>query len=83
MKLTRGIGILIKQRKKANTDILKVVYHPHFGSHILYGFQPWGQRNVETQTKMTCALKKYLFLGHLMRQLKISTNSAKYLGLET
>ena len=86
MKLARAVGILSKLRKKANADILKVVYLSLFGSHLLYGCQLWGQSNIETQTKMrclqSCALKKS-FLGHLMRQLMICTNSAKYLSLRT
>lgn len=86
MKLARAVGILSKLRKKANTDILKVVYLSLFGSHLLYGCQLWGQSNIEAQTKMrcfqSCALKKS-FLGHLMRQLMICTNGAKYLSLRT
>ena len=38
MKLTRGKDILSKLRKKTNTDILKIVYHSLFGSHLLFGY---------------------------------------------
>lgn len=85
MKLARAVGILSKLRKgqyrHSEGGIPLTI-----GSHLLYGCQLWGQSNIETQTKMrcfqSCALKKS-FLGHLMRQLMICTNSAKYLSLRT
>ena len=51
MKLNRAIGIVKKLRHQANIHILKTVYHSHFGNHLLYACQLWGQRNKETQNQ--------------------------------
>ena len=50
MKLNRAIGILSKLRYNANLSVLKIIYHSLFGSHLLYGFQLWGQKTLKIQT---------------------------------
>ena len=65
MKLNRVIGILSKLRYNANLSVLKIIYHSLFGSHLLYGSQIWGQKNLKTQTTFqtlqNCALNKTTF----------------------
>ena len=62
MKLNRAIGILSKLRYRANTHILKTVYHSLFETQLIYACQLWGQNNKETQNKIRTlqnrALKK-------------------------
>ena len=55
MKLDRAIGILSKLRYNANLSVLKIIYHSLFGSHLLYGPQIWGQKNLKTQTTKPCS----------------------------
>ena len=65
MKLNRAIDILSKLRYNASLSVLKTIYHSLFGSHLLYGFQIWRQKNLETQTTFQTlqnrALKKITF----------------------
>ena len=65
MKLNRAIAILSKVRYNANLNVLKIIYHSLFGSHLLYGSQIWGQKNLKTHTTFqalqNCALKKITF----------------------
>ena len=82
MKLNRGIGILSRLRKETNTNILKMAYHLLFESHLLYGCQLGDKSILEHKLKWH-AFKighwKNIFLGHLMRQLKIT--NTKHLRL--
>ena len=65
LKLNRAIGILSKLRHNTNLNILKIVYHSLFGSHLLYGCQLWGQQIGENQQKIqklqNRALRKITF----------------------
>ena len=60
VKLNRVIGILSKPRYQANIPILKTVYHPHFGTHLLYACRLWGQNNKETQNKFRTLQTEHL-----------------------
>ena len=66
MKLNHAIGILSKLRYNANLSVLKIIYHSLFGSHLLYGSQIWGQKNLKMQTAFQtlqtkpCPLENYL-----------------------
>ena len=82
MKLNRRIGILSRLRKKTNTDIRKMACHSLFESHLLYGCQLGGKAILEHKLKWHAFMIgqwKKIFLGHLIRQLKIT--DAKYLRL--
>ena len=52
MKLNRAIGILSKMQNIANRNILKMIYHSLFSSHLQYGAQLWGQTNTENQNQI-------------------------------
>ena len=50
-KLNQAIGILSKLRNRASLKILKMTYHSHFCSHLLYGPHLWGQSKITCQNK--------------------------------
>ena len=50
MKLNRAITIISKLRHNANLEVLKLICHSLFSSHLFYGPQLWGEKNLNTQT---------------------------------
>ena len=43
MKLNHAIGILSKLRYNATLSVLQIIYHPLFGSHLIYGLNMGGR----------------------------------------
>ena len=50
-KLNQAIAIVSKIRNNTSLKILKITYHSLFSSHLLYGFQLWGYKNLTNQKK--------------------------------
>ena len=42
-KLSRSIGLLSKIRRYVPKFLLKIIYYSIFNSHLIYGFEVWGQ----------------------------------------
>ena len=49
MKLNCAIANLSKLRHNTNLDVLKIIYHSFFRSHLLYGSQVLRQKGLKTQ----------------------------------
>ena len=43
MKLNHAIGIFSKLRYNATLSVLQIIYHPLFGSHLIYGLNMGGR----------------------------------------
>ena len=52
-KLNRAIGLLAKIRHYTPKFSLKGIYYFLFNSHLIYGCQVWGQREIESQLLKT------------------------------
>lgn len=67
MKLNRSIGILSKLRYSSNSEMLKIICHSFFGSHLLYGCQLWGQKSIILVNQIYLLQNKALRKNNFMK----------------